>query len=155
MCYPYLHLQDWANLSVCDHIHCHPVIPLGQIISEVYHAKKWQRNVDQHTLSPMYDPGSRHYYINELAHLKNDDFIIPVQWLEDTDRNVFVDAYTVILNDQVGSACYCYQSNYWLNQPVPCKVINSEVVLVKASDLQDNFLDLIDLKLVPAWSGEL
>ena len=49
----------------------------------------------------MYDAGDHHYYINELARLKNSDFIIPVQWLEDNDGNVFADAYEVTFNDQV------------------------------------------------------
>ena len=33
--------------------------------------------------------------------------------------------------------------------------MDSKVILTKASDLQDNFLDLMDLKLVPPWSSEL
>ena len=33
--------------------------------------------------------------------------------------------------------------------------MDSKVILIKASDLQDNFLDLMDSKLVPPWSGEL
>jgi hypothetical protein len=51
-------------------------------------------------LSPMYDAG-KHYYIDKLAHLKISEFVIPVQWLEDTDRNVFVDAYAVVLDEHV------------------------------------------------------
>ena len=56
----------------------YPVIPPDGIISEVYHAQKWWKDVDQHTLSPMYNAGDCHYYIDELACLKNGDFIIPV-----------------------------------------------------------------------------
>jgi hypothetical protein len=77
------------------------VIPPDGIISEVYHAQKWRKDVDRHTLSPMYDAGDRHYYIDEPARLKNGDFIIPVRWLEDNDGNVFADAYAVTFNDQV------------------------------------------------------
>lgn len=77
------------------------MIPPDGIISEVYHAQKWRKDVDRHTLSPMYDAGDRHYYIDELARLKNGDFIIPVRWLEDNDGNVFADAYAVTFNDQV------------------------------------------------------
>lgn len=94
-------LQDWANLSVCDHIRRYPVIPPGGIISEVYHAQKWRQDVDRHILSPMYDAGSRHFYIDELARLKSGDFVIPVRWLEDTNKNVFADAFAVVLDDQV------------------------------------------------------
>jgi hypothetical protein len=71
------------------------------LFSEVYHAQKWHKDVDRHTLSPMYDAGNRHYYIDELARLKNGNFIIPVRWLEDNDKNVFADAYAVTFDDQV------------------------------------------------------
>ena len=77
------------------------MIPTDGVISEVYHAQKWQKDVDQRTLSPMYDAGNCHYYINELARLKNGKFIIPVRWLEDNDGNVFADAYAVTFDNQV------------------------------------------------------
>ena len=77
------------------------MIPPDGAISEVYHAQKWQKDVNQHTLSPMYDAGDHHYYVDELAHLKNGKFIIPVWWLEDSDWNVFVDAYAIMFDDQV------------------------------------------------------
>ncbi len=85
---------------MCDHIRHYPVIPPDGIISEVYHAQKW-RDVDRHTLSPMYDAGDPHYFINELAHLKNGNLIIPVRWLEDNNGNVFADAYAVTVDHQV------------------------------------------------------
>jgi hypothetical protein len=34
-------------------------------------------------------------------------------------------------------------------------VVDSNPILVKVSDLQDNFLDLVDLNLVPTWNSEL
>lgn len=92
--------QDWADPSVCKHIHRYPVIPLDGVISEVYHAQKW-KDADPHTLSPMYDAGNCHYYIDELACLRTGKFIIPVRWLEDTDGNVFADAYSVKFDPQV------------------------------------------------------
>jgi hypothetical protein len=49
----------------------------------------------------MYDAVNRHYYIDELARLENGNFIIPVRWLEDTEGNIFADAYAVAFNDQV------------------------------------------------------
>ena len=93
--------EDWANPLVCDHIRRYPVIPPDGVISEVYHAQKWRKDVDRHILSPMYDGGSRHYYIDELARLKNGDFVIPLRWLEDNEGNVLADAYTVTLDDEV------------------------------------------------------
>jgi len=34
-------------------------------------------------------------------------------------------------------------------------VIDGDVILVRASDLQDNLLDLVDLNLVPVWNGNV
>lgn len=34
-------------------------------------------------------------------------------------------------------------------------VIDSNVILVKSSDLQDNLLDLTDWGLLPTWNSEL
>ncbi len=87
--------QDWANPTICDHIRHYPVIPRDGIVSEVYHARKWRQDVDPHTLSPMYDSGGCHFYIDELSRLKNGTFVIPVRWLEDEDRIVHADAYVV------------------------------------------------------------
>jgi hypothetical protein len=77
------------------------VIPRNGVISEVYHAQKWRKDVDRHTLSPMYDAGNCHYYIDELARLKNGTFIIPVRWLEDEDGNAYADAWAVTFDHQV------------------------------------------------------
>jgi hypothetical protein len=78
------------------------VIPQDGVISEIYHAQKWRKDVNPHTLSPMYDASNCHYYIDEVAHLKNGKFIIPVQWLEDEDENVYADAYAIQFDHQVG-----------------------------------------------------
>jgi hypothetical protein len=50
----------------------------------------------------MYDASNCHYYIDEVAHLKNGNFIIPVRWLEDEDENVYADAYAIQFDHQVG-----------------------------------------------------
>ncbi len=104
-------------------------------------------------LSPMYDAGTRHYYIDELARLKNGQFIIPVRWLEDNDGNVLADAYPVTLDNEVRG----FLLQLWLiltNTQFVAHVVDGDVILVKSSELKDNFLDLMDLGLVPTWSGE-
>ncbi len=62
----------------------------------------------------MYDAGDRHYFIDELARLKNGNLIIPVRWLEDNDGDVFADAYAVTFDNQVrGFPCNQYMlTNY-------------------------------------------
>ena len=131
------------------------MIPPGGVVSEVYHAQKWRQDVDRRTLSPMYDAGNRHYYIDELARLKNGDFVIPVRWLEDVDKNVFADAYTVVV-DQV--RCFINTLQHILTLITTLQsvatVIDSRVVLVSASDLQENFLGLVDANLIPIWDGK-
>ena len=77
------------------------MIPQNGVISEVYHAQKWRKDVDRHTSSPMYDAGNCHYYIDELARLKNGTFIIPVRWLEDEDGNMYADAWAITFDRQV------------------------------------------------------
>ena len=77
------------------------MIPPNGVVSEVYHAQKWRKDVDRHTLSPMYDAGDRHYYIDEVAQLKSGVFVIPVRWLEDDTGKVFADAYPVTIDVQV------------------------------------------------------
>ncbi|KAF8809707.1 hypothetical protein BYT27DRAFT_7222301 [Phlegmacium glaucopus] len=111
--------MDWANPTVCDYICRYPVIPLDGVISEVYHAQKWRKDVDQHTLSPMYDAGDRHYYIDELVPLKDD-------------------AYVITFDNQFAA-----------------NVVDNDMILIKASDLQDNLLDLRDLGLLPTtWNNQ-
>ena len=34
-------------------------------------------------------------------------------------------------------------------------VVDSETIVVQASDFQNNFLDLKDMSLLPTWSSEL
>ena len=49
----------------------------------------------------MYDAGNCHYYIDEVARLKNGTLVIPVRWLEHEDGNVCAESYTVVFDQQV------------------------------------------------------
>ncbi|KIJ90420.1 hypothetical protein K443DRAFT_686767 [Laccaria amethystina LaAM-08-1] len=129
--------MDWANPSVCNHLCRHPVIPSDGVISEVYHAQKWRKDMDRNMLSPMYDGGDRHYYIDEVARLKSGEFVIPIWWLEDEKGEVFADAYTITTD----TSCRAH-------------VNDSHPILIKARDLQRNFLDLKDMNLLPTWSNQ-
>ena len=49
----------------------------------------------------MYDAGDRHYDIDELACLKNGNFVIPVRWLEDHNGILFADVFQVAFTEEV------------------------------------------------------
>lgn len=77
------------------------MIPPGGVISEVWHAQKWRKDIDRHFLSPMYDDGFRHYFIDELAQTRSGGLVIPLRWLEDVDGQTVVDAWHVELDVNV------------------------------------------------------
>lgn len=55
-------------------------------------------------MSPMYDAGmDRHYFIDELAALKDGRMVIPVRWLENESGEVHFDAWEVKVNEQTAS----------------------------------------------------
>jgi hypothetical protein len=75
-------IQDFSNPLVRPHLHFYPEIPDGPT-AEIWHAEKWRKDFDPANLAPMYDNlQGRHFYINELAQLKNRDFVIPVRWIK-------------------------------------------------------------------------
>ncbi|KAF8066040.1 hypothetical protein FPV67DRAFT_1653670 [Lyophyllum atratum] len=126
--------NDWSNPLVRPHIKRYPVIPPGGVISEVWHAEKW-REIDRHFMSPMYDDGIRHYFIDELAQLKNGEFVIPLRWLEDADGRIVADAWHVQLGEDARAT-----------------VIDSVTVMIHTDDLVGNYLNLVEENLVPEWS---
>lgn len=72
--------KDWMNPAVRPHIHVYPEIPDGPIV-EVWHTDKWHFGLDTSMLSPMFDAGDRHYYVNEVAQLQSGKLVIPIRWV--------------------------------------------------------------------------
>ncbi|KAJ7731957.1 hypothetical protein B0H14DRAFT_3616062 [Mycena olivaceomarginata] len=121
--------------TIIAQMHVYPEIPDDGVVREIWHALKWRKNMDLDVLSPMYDAGTAHYYVNELARLKNGDLVVPIRWLMYRGK-VHADAFVVSFNE-TGHAT----------------IDDSKTVIITASDLSENYLDLQDKKLIPHWSG--
>ncbi|KAJ7501671.1 hypothetical protein B0H11DRAFT_1855349 [Mycena galericulata] len=126
--------QDWTNPTTRRLIHVYPEIPEDGVIREIWHAQKWRKNMDLDALSPMYDAQGTHYYVNEIAQLKNGQFVVPIRWVRFRGK-VYADAFTVTVNkDNEASVC------------------DETTQLISASDLAHNYLDLEHRKEIPNWS---
>lgn len=68
------------NPSIRPLIHVYPEIPDGPIV-EVWHTGKWHVGLDRSMLSPMFDAGDKHYYVDELAQLQDGRLVIPSRWV--------------------------------------------------------------------------
>lgn len=61
--------------------------------------------MDLSILSQMWDAGDKHYFANELSRLKNNDYVIPIRWLEreypNGQKTYHADAYRVEVDTNV------------------------------------------------------
>lgn len=71
------------------------------MVSEIWHGEKWLKTLDRHALSPMFDDGRRHYFIDEPVRTKAGETVIPIRWLEDEEGKVWFQAWRVVYDNRV------------------------------------------------------
>ncbi|KAJ7671105.1 hypothetical protein B0H14DRAFT_3178540 [Mycena olivaceomarginata] len=127
--------KDWANPSTRKHIHVYPEIPEDGVIREVWHAQKWRKDMDLDILSPMYDSGVSHYYVNEVSRLSNGNLVIPIRWIK-FRGGIYADSFSLAYNDK-GEAT----------------IVDTETILIRAKDLTENYYDLEHSGSIPNWAA--
>ncbi|EMD34744.1 hypothetical protein CERSUDRAFT_28747, partial [Gelatoporia subvermispora B] len=127
--------KDWSTPEICCQMRVYPVITNGPV-TEIWHAEKFRKEMSLDMLSPMYDAGlGRHFYVKELAQLKDGRFVIPMRWLElEQTGDIVADAFPVEINRE-GSV----------------SVFNNDkdVITIQASALARNFLELQEAHAIP------
>ncbi|KAJ7140471.1 hypothetical protein C8R43DRAFT_1131421 [Mycena crocata] len=127
--------KDWMNPSTRNHIHVYPEIPEDGVIREIWHARKWRKTMDLDILSPMYNAGISHYYVNEVARLRDGEFVIPIRWVKFRGK-VYANAFSIIFDEQ-GEAT----------------IVDTETAFIRSEDLVENYYDLEQAGTIPKWGA--
>ncbi|KAJ3560563.1 hypothetical protein NP233_g10753 [Leucocoprinus birnbaumii] len=129
--------NDWTNPLVAPHIRRYPVIPKDGVVSEIWHASKWRKDLDRHLLSPMYTDGVQHYYIDEPAKMKDGRLVVPVRWLEnEADCMIYADAWVINVDQNTQLST----------------IDDTRTIHIAASELSFNMVELQDRQEIPTWS---
>lgn len=107
-------IQDLANPLVRTQMFFYPSIT--KKISEFHHAAKYVNGVPEEDLTPMwadFDSPSRsakHFYVRELAELKDGSYAVPLKWV-DVEDLMYFEGYRVSF--QPGSVSWMISSFHW------------------------------------------
>ncbi|KAJ6528843.1 hypothetical protein B0H19DRAFT_1083184 [Mycena capillaripes] len=144
--------KDWANPSTRELIHVYPEIPEDGVIREFWHAQKWRKNMDFDILSPMYDAGVAHYYVNEVSCLRDGRFVIPIRWVMFRGK-VYADAFSVTLNEQVESQLSKSTAELTRIQQDEAAIMDEKTIRICCTDLKENYFDLEQAGQIPTWGA--
>ncbi|KAF8143985.1 hypothetical protein K438DRAFT_1910992 [Mycena galopus ATCC 62051] len=134
---------DWANPLVRKFIQVYPEVT--ERISELNHADKWMKEVDLDDLSPMWadwkSAAYKHFYIKELAQLKNSEFVVPMKWII-FNKEEYAEVYPVAHLPLVSIS-----EAQIIDLNVTCQmdqfvIHDDDLVRIRALDLKYNYLDL-------------
>lgn len=92
--------QDWSNPQVRPFIEEYPI--RSRTIGEAYHSHKWVHEIDPALQAPMWADGRKHYYIGELAALRDGRRVVPLAWYRyKSQGEVYAEGYEVVWNFDV------------------------------------------------------
>ncbi|EDR00603.1 uncharacterized protein LACBIDRAFT_334078 [Laccaria bicolor S238N-H82] len=81
--------KDFSNPLVRPHLHLYPEEPPDGKITKVWHCEKWHKGIPPEYLTPMYDAGSKHFYVDEFCRTQDSDLVVPKRW----DKLVIIDSH--------------------------------------------------------------
>ncbi|KAJ7849685.1 hypothetical protein B0H14DRAFT_3085998 [Mycena olivaceomarginata] len=110
--------HDWVNPLVREFIQVYPKIT--DHISEFKQADKWTKEVELNDLSPMWadwkKAGHKHFYVKELAQLKNGDFVIPIRWVI-INKEEYAESGCFVIHDENYNYLDLRETGYSLKFP--------------------------------------
>ncbi|KAI0311552.1 hypothetical protein OF83DRAFT_1166297 [Amylostereum chailletii] len=122
---------DWANPLVREHINLYPEVATPSL-SESWQAQKCAVEANDDRIAPMWADWQhaphRHFFVKELAQLKDGQYVIPLQWV----------LVRGVESAQVKIVQHCEGSGKFT-------VDTSEPVIIPASHFNTNFLDIQEM----------
>lgn len=68
----------------------------GSVISQLWHGSKLVKDIPDKLLTPMARlTATRHFYVDEVAQMKNGSLFLPKRWLLDASRELYAEGYAV------------------------------------------------------------